>query len=55
MSSAALPALLCRPLVLPLPALAEDRQWGLVLGLLVVAAVLVVAGLVVLVAGRRGR
>ena len=35
--------------------LAEDRPWALVVALLVVAAVAVVAGLLVLLAARRGR
>jgi hypothetical protein len=35
--------------------LAADRPWGLVAALLVVAAVAVVAGVLVLLAARRGR
>ena len=38
-----------------LPLLADDRPWGLVAALLVVAAVAVAAGLLALLAARRGR
>ena len=43
------------PRVDALRLLADDRPWGLVAALLVVAAVAVVAGVLALLAARRGR